>query len=480
MDNPSILVVDDEKITAFYLKDILAAANYEVHLAQNGEEALEQLGRRKFDLVITDLVMPGIDGFALVRRVKQAQPGLPVFILTGHGSYDVARKAQIIGADDYLLKPVNPDQLHAALGKTFEKGARAKSGPLAKLPVDGHAIHNIIGASEPIQEVFRVIEKARHSRGTVLIRGESGTGKELVARAIIGAEGAAAHNLVIVNCCAISEGLIESELFGHAKGAFSGALSDREGLFEVADGGTLFLDEIGDIPLRSQTKLLRILQEGEFRRVGENKLRHLNVRVIAATNRNLEEAIKGGLFREDLYYRLNVIPISLPPLRDRIEDVPLLVRHFLAKHQKRNAIKVGLSDQALDLLMQYPFPGNIRELENIIQRAISFAKEPLIPRSELEAYLKTGPASITPPLGGTLEKVTYPSLKGHLRKIERDFVLARLQACEWNVSDAAKAMEITRTALHNRLKKLGINSRELRQGGNGADRRDGPSVVRKG
>jgi DNA-binding NtrC family response regulator len=480
MDNPSILVVDDEKITAFYLKDILAAANYEVHLAQNGEEALEQLGRRRFDLVITDLVMPGIDGFALVRRVKQTQPGLPVFILTAHGSYDVARKAQIIGADDYLLKPVNPDQLHAALAKTFEKGARAKSGPLAKLPIDGHAIHNIIGTSDPMQEVFRLIEKARHSRGTVLIRGESGTGKELVARAIFGAEAAAAHNLVIVNCCAISDGLIESELFGHAKGAFSGAVADREGLFEVADGGTLFLDEIGDIPLRSQTKLLRILQEGEFRRVGENKLRHLSVRVIAATNRNLEDAIKSGHFREDLYYRLNVIPISLPPLRDRIEDVPSLVRHFLAKHQKRSVAKVGLSDQALELLMQYPFPGNIRELENIIQRAISFATGTVISRSEVENYLKAGPASISPPLAGALDKVTYPFLKGHLRKLERDFVLARLQACEWNVSDAAKAMEITRTALHNRLKKLGINSRELRQGGNGPDRRDGPSVLRKG
>jgi len=481
MDKPSILVVDDEKITAFYLKDILAAANYDVHLAQNGEEALEQLGRRRFELVITDLVMPGIDGFALVRRVKQTQPGLPVFILTAHGSYDVARKAQVIGADDYLLKPVNPDQLHAALAKTFEKGARAKTGALAKLPIDGQATHNIIGTSEPMEEVFRLIEKARHSRGTVLISGESGTGKELVARAIFSAEAAApTHSFVIVNCCAISDGLIESELFGHAKGAFSGAVADREGLFEVADGSTLFLDEIGDIPLRSQTKLLRVLQEGEFRRVGENKVRHVNVRVIAATNRNLEEGIKSGHFREDLYYRLNVIPIRLPPLRDRIEDVPLLVRHFLAKHQKRNASKVGMGDGALELLMQYGFPGNIRELENILQRAISFAKGPFIARSEVEAYLKSGTISAGPLSGPVFDKETYPALKSHLRKVERDFVLARLQACEWNVSDAAKAMEITRTALHNKMKKLGINSRELRKSGADADQRDGSSLVGKG
>lgn len=470
MDNLSILIVDDEKITAFYLKDILTAANYEVHLAQNGEEALELLGRRKFSLIITDLVMPGIDGFALVRKVKQLQPELPVFILTAHGSYEVARKAQTIGADDYLLKPVNPDQLHAALAKTFEKGSRAKGSPLSGLGADGYAAHNLIGASEPMQEVFRLIDKARHSRGHVLIRGESGTGKELVARAIFTAEaGAASHNFVIVNCCAISEGLIESELFGHAKGAFSGAVADREGLFEVADAGTIFLDEIGDIPLRSQTKLLRILQEGEFRRVGENKVRHVNVRVIAATNRNLEEAIKGGHFREDLYYRLNVIPIGLPPLRSRIADVPLLVRHFLGKHQKRNAAKVGIGDEAMALLGQYAFPGNIRELENIIQRAISFAKGANISSTEVETYLKSGAANPGQPIVVALDKQTYPSLKGHLRKIESDFVLARLKDCNWSVSEAAKVMEITRTALHNKLKKLGINSKALRQSSVGAD-----------
>jgi DNA-binding NtrC family response regulator len=482
MDNLlSILIVDDEKITAFYLKDILTAAGYDVHLAQNGEEALESLERRKFNLVITDLVMPGIDGFALVRRVKQMQPDLPVFILTAHGSYDVARKAQTIGADDYLLKPVNPDQLHAALAKTFEKGTRAKAGPLAKLGESGYASQNIIGQSDPMAEVFRLIDKARHSRGHVLIRGESGTGKELVARAIYSAElAAAAHGFVIVNCCAISEGLIESELFGHAKGAFSGAVADREGLFELADNGTIFLDEIGDIPLRSQTKLLRILQEGEFRRVGENKVRHVNVRVIAATNRNLEEAIKQGHFREDLYYRLNVIPIHLPPLRSRIVDVPLLVRHFLAKHQKRNATKVGVTDEAMELLAHYAYPGNIRELENIIQRAISFAKGAHISRSEVEAYLKVGATMAAQPLVVALDKQTYPTLKSHLRKIERDYVMARLKACAWNVSDAAKLMEITRTALHNKMKKLGINTKEMRQTGESTDGKGGSGLAHKG
>ncbi|MDB5106938.1 MAG: atoC [Fibrobacteres bacterium] len=481
MDNLSILIVDDEKITAFYLKDILTAASYDVHLAQNGEEALEQLGRRKFNLIITDLVMPGIDGFALVRRVKQVQPDLPVFILTAHGSYDVARKAQTIGADDYLLKPVNPDQLHAALAKTFEKVARPKGSPLAKLGESGYASQNIIGSSEQMAEVFRLIEKARHSRGHVLIRGESGTGKELVARAIYSAElAAAAHGFVIVNCCAISEGLIESELFGHAKGAFSGALADREGLFEVADNGTIFLDEIGDIPLRSQTKLLRILQEGEFRRVGENKVRHVNVRVIAATNRNLEEAIKQGHFREDLYYRLNVIPINLPTLRSRIADVPLLVRHFLAKHQKRSATKVGVTDEALEVLSNYSYPGNIRELENIMQRAISFAKGPQISKAEVEACLRSGSPQLAQPLVVALDKQTYPSLKSHLRKIERDYVMAKLKACEWSVSDAAKMMEITRTALHNKMKKLGINTKEMRQTGENADGKGGSGLARTG
>jgi DNA-binding NtrC family response regulator len=474
VDSLSVLIVDDEKITAFYLKDLLGAAGYDVHLAQNGEEALELLARRRFNLVITDLVMPGIDGFALVKRVKQAQPDLPVFILTAHGSYDVARKAQTIGADDYLLKPVNPDQLHSAMGKALERTwMKGKGGGLSKLGDVPLAQNPIIGASEPMQEVFRLIEKARTSRGHVLIRGESGTGKELVARAIQGLppgggpqpEGGPG-GIVIVNCCAISEGLIESELFGHARGAFSGAVGDREGLFEVADGGTIFLDEIGDIPLRSQTKLLRILQEGEFRRVGENKLRHVTVRVIAATNRPLEEAIKAGLFREDLYYRLNVIPIQLPPLRSRLNDVPLLVRHFLAKHQKRAASRVAMSDEAVELLMEYSFPGNIRELENIVQRAISFAKGPHITRAEVESYLKAGIQTAGhPPLPGSLDDYTFPSLKSHLRRIERDFLLARLSAAGWSVSDAARSMEITRTALHNRMKKLGINSKELRQAG---------------
>jgi DNA-binding NtrC family response regulator len=485
MDNLSILIVDDEKITAFYLKDILAAADYDVHLAQNGEEALELLGVRKFNLIITDLVMPGIDGFALVRKVKQMQPELPVFILTAHGSYDVARKAQTIGADDYLLKPVNPDQLHAALLKALEKGARGKTGPLAKLGDSGYASQHIIGESDPMAEVFRVIDKARHSRGHVLIRGESGTGKELVARAIYtsdaGASAAAAgNNFVIVNCCAISEGLIESELFGHAKGAFSGALSDREGLFEVADNGTIFLDEIGDIPLRSQTKLLRILQEGEFRRVGENKVRHVNVRVIAATNRNLEEAIKDGHFREDLYYRLNVIPINLPPLRSRITDVPLLVRHFLAKHQKRNAAKVGVSDEAMESLVRYDYPGNIRELENIIQRAISFAKGAQITKSEVEAYLKASPAPQAQPLFEALDKQTYPTLKSHLKKIEREYLMSKLKTSGWSVSDAAKGMDITRTALHNKMKKLGIDSKAMRQSNDSPDGKGGAGIARTG
>jgi DNA-binding NtrC family response regulator len=486
MGSPSILIVDDEKITAFYLKDLLAAAGHDVHLAQNGEEALEQLARRRFDLIITDLVMPGIDGFALVKRVKQGHPDLPVFILTAHGSYDVARKAQAIGADDYLLKPVNPDQLHASLAKALDrshgKGMTAMGGKGALLPRPGDApigtTAAIIGESDPMQEVFRVIEKARASRGHVLIRGESGTGKELVARAIqgVGAPEGGPGGIVVVNCCAISDGLIESELFGHARGAFSGAVADREGLFEIADGGTLFLDEIGDIPLRSQTKLLRVLQEGEFRRVGENKLRHVSVRVIAATNRNLEEAVKQGHFREDLYYRLNVIPILLPPLRSRLSDVPLLVRHFLAKHQRRSQAKVGISEEALSLLMEYAFPGNIRELENIVQRAISFARGPLISRDEIDGYLKSGSfaggvlgeagsgiGAGGPGASMSLDALTFPNLKNHLRRIEREFVLARLAAAGWSVSDAARSMEITRTALHNRMKKLGINSKELRQ-----------------
>jgi DNA-binding NtrC family response regulator len=459
----SILVVDDEKITGYFVRDLLRTAGYKVELASNGEEALERLQDQRFDAILTDLIMPGIDGLALIKRVKLKYPTLPILVLSAQGGYDLARKAQLAGAEEFLRKPVNPEQLNTALEAVLGHTQKALLKTLTPAPAAPRLSQGLVGSSAPMLEVQRLIERARQNRASVLVRGESGTGKELVARAIYQGESRQGH-FVVVNCAAISEGLIESELFGHARGAFSGAVVDREGLFEAADGGTLFLDEIGDIPPKLQTKLLRALQEGEFRRVGENRLRHASVRVIAATNRDLERAIETGLFREDLYYRLNVIPINLPPLRERIDDIPRLVRHFMQKHQRGALPPLHLADGAIERLQQYDFPGNVRELENIVVRALSLTPGPIIEAIDLEAFLKQVAGNPRQGLDlAALQELDYPGFKSHLRQQEKDYILARLREMRWNVSDAARSMGMTRTALHNRLKKLGVQSKEMKR-----------------
>jgi transcriptional regulator with GAF, ATPase, and Fis domain len=343
--------------------------------------------------------------------------------------------------------------LRETLARALSPATAASSSPLRVEEMAARPAA-IIGISEPMQEVFRLIEKAKVSRAPGLIQGESGTGKELVARAI-SQGGPSEGKLVVVNCCALSDSLIESELFGHARGSFSGALGDREGLFETADGGTLFLDEIGDIPPRSQAKLLRVLQEGELRRVGENRLRHVQVRILAATNRNLREAIDHRQFREDLYYRLNVIPVYLPPLRERPSDIPSLATHFLHKHRRKGATN-SLSEAAVSRLQRYPFPGNIRELENVMQRAVSLARSAVITERDIEACLQSpDPGQVSVP---AFAGRTYPELKHHLRSLERDFLGQCLRAHGFRVSDAAKSLGVARTALHNRIKALEIKT----------------------
>lgn len=463
MSAASILVVDDEKITGFFVRDLLRTAGHKVELAGNGEEALERLQVQRFDAIITDLVMPGIDGLALIKRVKQKNPTLPILVLSAQGGYELARKAQQAGAEEFLRKPVNPEQLNAALETVLGRAPRSAVKTLTPATVQPRINTGLVGSSPAMLEVQRLIERAKQNRASVLIRGESGTGKELVARAIYQGEARQGH-FVVVNCAAISEGLIESELFGHARGAFSGAVGDREGLFEAADGGTLFLDEIGDIPPKLQTKLLRALQEGEFRRVGENRLRHAAVRVIAATNRDLERAIETGLFREDLYYRLNVIPINLPPLRERSDDIPRLARHFLQKHQRGALPAMQMSEGAFERLLEYEFPGNVRELENIVVRALSLSPGPVIEAADLESFLKQAGSMPRMASGSAaLQNLDYSGFKSHLRQQEKDYILARLREMRWNVSDAARSMGMTRTALHNRLKKLGVQSKEMKR-----------------
>ncbi len=468
MDNSdsklSILIVDDEASTAQSLKIILEEYGHQVLIAENGEEALEQIPKSSFNLVITDLVMPGMDGFALVKRIKEKFPSLMVFIFSGHDSFSMARKALKLGADDFLLKPLDPDQLNIALEQAILKmDLKNRLENLGKLVERNYGPANIVGTSKSMQEVFRLIDRATQSRANVLIHGESGTGKELVARAIYSKNASQKHNFVSVNCCAISEGLIESELFGHVRGAFSGAISDREGLFEMANNGTIFLDEIGDISLNIQTKLLRVLQEGEVRRVGENKMRNVNVRVIAATNKNLENAVKEGGFREDLFYRLNVIPIFLPSLKERKSDIPLLVSHFLRKYSDISQNK-RFSPEALVFLQNYPFPGNIRELENIVQRAMSLAASDTISREELESYIQFEPQSSIASGGNvSLSGLKYEEMKAALDEMERNYLIESLVESQGNVIAAAKTIDISRTAFHNKIAKHKIDLGQIRQ-----------------
>ncbi len=450
----SVLIVDDDPAATSALQTTLKPLALRVAMATNGEEALEKLQRDHFRLMLTQRLLPGIDGLALARKAKALHPELRIAILAEPTTPEWEQKVRALGIERFSLGAAGTEKLREDLGRLLSQTPAHPSPAAGNIdpPVRPAAI---VGVAEPIQELFRIIERARHSRAPVLIQGESGTGKELVARAI--AQGGPSEGkMTVVNCCALSDNLIESELFGHARGAFSGALADREGLFETADGGTLFLDEIGDLPLRSQTKLLRILQEGEFRRVGENRLRHVQVRILAATNRNLREAVEHRHFREDLYYRLNVIPVYLPPLRERLSDVPHLALHFLHKHRHKNQAAMHFSESAVGRLARYPYPGNVRELENIVQRALSLARGSVITERDIEGCLQPLDRVVqtTPAFPGH----TYPELKQHLRAWEKSFLEERLRAHGFQVSETAQALGIARTALHNRIKALGIHT----------------------
>jgi DNA-binding NtrC family response regulator len=391
---------------------------------------------------------------------------LPILLLASKAHADTLSRHPQLEVSQVLDKPISPESLRAAV-----RNLLALKETKATLPshwIEAGSGHpSIIFKSEPMRQVMRSIEKARHSKAPVLIRGESGTGKELVARAIAESD-LGGGKFVTVNCCALTDTLIESELFGHARGAFSGALQDRPGLFETAEGGTLFLDEIGDFPLRSQAKLLRVLQEGEFRRVGENKLRHAHVRVLAATNRDLESAVAERSFRDDLYYRLNVLPIQLPSLRERSVDIPALLEHFLNKHASTHLPHPQLTEPALQLIIAHPFPGNVRELENLAHRLQHSGLNP-VDADFITQTLGSGlPGDNTALLGnekakGTFSELSrpenYEALKKTLSDLEKEFLTAQLESNDFVVADAAKAMGITRTALHNRMAKLGIPTR---------------------
>ena len=437
-----ILVVDDERKMCVILKGMLQEKGHDVTAIEDSQKAQELLGRREFDLVITDLKMTPVDGLELLRVVKKASPETEVVLMTAYASVQTAIEAMKQGAYDYIIKPFDLEEMGLLVEKIAEKRRLVMENRQLREDLSCRGDRKmILGSSSKMRQVMSLVDKVAPSNVTVLIRGESGTGKELVAEAIHRQSPRSAGPLVVVNCAALTETLLESELFGHERGAFTGAIKKKLGRFEMAQGGSIFLDEVGDVSPALQAKLLRMLQEKTFVRVGGTETITVDVRLIAATNRNLEKAIAEGRFREDLYYRLSVFPITVPPLRERSEDIPPLVEHFLRARGR------GLDDMdknALDQLVVYHWPGNVRELENVIERAVILAGEERIGLSHLP-FLPSAqtPASST---GGDL----------NLEQLERESILLALQQTGGNKSEAARLLGITRRALYSRMERLGL------------------------
>ncbi|HNS95944.1 MAG TPA: sigma-54 dependent transcriptional regulator [Polyangiaceae bacterium] len=464
-----VLVVDDEANIRRVLSAQLAREGYEVHTAEDGERALAILREHHIDLVITDLRMPKMDGMALLRHAIEIDPDLPVVMLTAHGTVDNAVEALKTGAFDYITKPFDQTELRAIVAKGLRTRnlANAELGLDARAHVEG-AKFGIIGDSKPLQEMYSVIERVADTPTTVLITGESGTGKELVARALHENSSRRDKPFIKVNCAAIPKDLMESELFGYERGAFTGAVNAKPGRFELASTGTLFLDEIGEIPIEMQVKLLRVLQESEFERVGGIKTIQVDVRLVASTNRDLKKEIAAGAFREDLFYRLNVVPIELPSLRHRREDIPLLTQHFIQKFNERlNKSVAGVEKESLELLRQYSWPGNIRELENVIERAVLFCDGTNITPADLSPEVReTQTPSCPPVVSVSIEDAVLSSdgLKEQVRaartRVERELIVRALEQTAYNVTHAARILKISRKGLQLKMKELGLRDRE--------------------
>jgi nitrogen regulation protein NR(I) len=471
-----VLVVDDEANLRKVLATLLRRDGYDVTTAVDGEQALAEFQKNGADIVVTDMVMPKLGGLELLKAVNAANPDVPVIIITAHGTVDSAVEAIKLGAFDYITKPFEQTELSAVIAKA------AKAHVIAQRSVraDARARSAIIGESPQMQEVFKIIDKVADTPSTVLLTGESGTGKELVATALHGASGRRDKPFIKINCAAIPATLLESELFGYERGAFTGAVTSKPGRFELADGGTLFLDEIGEIPVEMQVKLLRALQESEFERVGGIKTTRVDVRLVAATNRDLQQEIEAGRFRKDLYYRLAVVPIMLPALRERRSDVPMLARHFLEKYNRKLNKRIeGIAEDAMALLQSYPWPGNIRELENLMERVLLFADGPLITVRDLPEPVRQG--SALPPAGApspALHATETPGageggLKDIIRmkaaELERDLIAKALEETGGNVTRAAKLLQISRKSLQTKMKEFGLRDSAPEGRDDGAD-----------
>jgi DNA-binding NtrC family response regulator len=453
-----ILVVDDEPSIRKVLQAHLARDGHAVDVAEDGAVAIERLGADPFDLVISDLKMPVLGGLELLAHVRAHMPGLPLIVITAHGTVDSAVEALKLGAHDYITKPFDLAELRAAVDKALRVERANRRNVQEDPTVEGpRGRFDLIGVTPSMQRVYALVEKVADSPTTVLLVGESGTGKELVARALHAASSRKAGPFVSVNCGAIPENLFESELFGYEKGAFTGAATSKPGRFELADGGTLLLDEVGELPRDMQVKLLRALQERKVERVGGVRPTAVDVRVIAATNVDLQAEVAAGRFREDLYYRLNVIQIRLPPLRERREDIPLLVQHFLGRFNERLGKKVtGVDPDAMAALLAWSWPGNIRELENVVERGVLLSDGALLGVDALPG-LGSGPT------GTIAEQESDPDgiglkeyVRVHTAKLERTLILRSLEQEGGNVTRAARRLDISRKSLQLKMKEYGL------------------------
>lgn len=457
MTKQKILVVDDEKSMCDFLEIMLNKEGYEVTSTTSGEKALELLDNDLYNMVLTDVKMPGVDGFEVLRKTKEVSPDTVVIMITAYGSPEGAVTAIKEGAYDYITKPFRVEEVKLTIKKSLERSTLIQENIRLRQAVeDRYKFWNLIGKSPKMQRVYELVEKVSQTKANVLITGESGTGKELVAKAVHFNSARKDRSFVTLNCGAIPENLLESELFGHMKGSFTGAIANKRGLLEMAEGGTLFMDEIGELPLPLQVKLLRVIQEREFKRVGGIEDIKVDVRIISASNQDLQQKVAHSSFREDLFYRLNVIQIKIPPLRERKEDIPLLVNHFVRKYSADTGKEIeGISPEALELLLGYNFAGNVRELENIIERSITLETTPMIADRHIRSYLNERmiskgipPTLEIPEEGMDLNKV--------VEDLEKAFILKALEQTDGVKKKAAEILGMNFRAMRYKLAKYDL------------------------
>ena len=470
-----ILVADDEEIVIQSCLRVLSGGGFQVDAARDGLEALKAIDENGYDVLILDIKMPKMNGMEVLQRVKEAHPDIDVIMITGLHEIETAVAAMKLGAFDYLPKPFEPEELELVVARAFERRQLLQENISLKSEVSAkYRFENIIGSSPQMQAVYRLIARCAPTNSTVILRGESGTGKELIARAIHYNSLRKDRPFVTVDCTALSESLLESELFGHVKGSFTGAISNKKGLFETADGGTLFLDEIGNISLSTQAKLLRFVEEREFKAVGDTRVQTVNIRLITATNKDLESMVADGNFRDDLYYRINIFPIEIPPLRERRDDIPPLAFHFLKKFRSEAEHEVReFSAGAMNLLMNLDWPGNVRELENVVHRGVILASGEVIRQGHLVNIVDMLPRVDldVPRTSEDLKRIKKIARQKSVENVEKLFVLGALKRNGWNVTRSAEETGMQRSNLQALMKKYDIRIRdaELQENEEGSD-----------